>query len=328
MLIHKSRPVLLLLDWDGTLTLKSTLGLIASISTHPSIHPNLSGLSKAYSDDLEIHEQKYRLQKKDRKSLSDELEYLESLEAVERASIQRIEASDILKDVSVKEVDAAADDAIERRKIVLRRGWEKMIESVQQRNGRMGIISVAWSAHFISAALAISATTRPTKGTAIKLDEVEVRANEILADGSGRLDRYFRSEDRGIWTGDGKVRVMNEMIDSFIESEGEGEGAKPRVVYVGDSPTDLGCLMNADVGVCVRDGDGGLTGEQEALKEVLERVGVGCMHARGFRKWSIGEKSRRKIGLGVGEGENEGQRTLWWAGDFEEVCESGILDGS
>ena len=326
MLIHKSRPVLLLLDWDGTLTLKSTLGLIASISTHPSIHPNLSGLSKAYSDDLKIHERKYRLQKKDRKSLSDELEYLESLEAVERASIQRIEASDILKDVSATDVDAAADDAVERRKIVLRRGWEKMIESVQQRNGRIGIISVAWSAHFISTALTISATTPPAKGTAIRLDEVEVRANEILADGSGRLDRYFRSEDRGIWTGDGKVRVMDEMIDSFIESE--GEGAKPRVVYVGDSPTDLGCLMNADVGVCVRDGDAGLTGEQEALREVLGRVGVGCVHVREFRKWSTGEKSRGRIGQGVGEGENEGQRTLWWARDFEEVCESGVLDGS
>ena len=32
------------------------------------------------------------------------------------------------------------------------------MESVQQRNGRIGIISVAWSAHFISTALAISAT--------------------------------------------------------------------------------------------------------------------------------------------------------------------------
>ena len=328
MLIHKSRPVLLLLDWDGTLTLKSTLGLIASISTHPSIHPNLSGLSKAYSDDLKIHEQKYRLQKKDRKSLSDELEYLESLEAVERASIQRIEVSGILKDVCARDVDAAADEAVERRKFVLRRGWGKMIESVQQRNGRTGIISVAWSAHFISTALAISATTPPAKGTAIKLDEVVIRANEILADGSGRLDRYFWSEDRGIWTGDGKVRVMDEMVDSFIESEGEGEGAKPRVVYVGDSPTDLGCLMNADVGVCVRDGDGGLTGEQEALREVLGRVGVGCVHVREFRKWNIGEESRGRIGQGVEEGENEGQRTLWWARDFEEVCESGVLEES
>lgn len=120
---------------------------------------------------------------------------------------------------------------------------------------------------------------------------------------------------------------MHELIPSSSSSssndEDKGEGVKPWIVYLGDSPTDLGCLLNADLGICVRDGDGdgdgkgagGMTSEQKALRGVLDRVGVDC-------RW-IGELEGRKGAVGE-EGEWKGR--LWWARDFDEVRKNGVLD--
>jgi len=56
---YSKRPILLLLDWDGTLTTASTLPLIASITTLPGIHPRWKDLSAAYSEDLARHDTAY-----------------------------------------------------------------------------------------------------------------------------------------------------------------------------------------------------------------------------------------------------------------------------
>ena len=95
---------------------------------------------------------------------------------------------------------------------------------------------------------------------------------------------------------------MHELIEKSTRENG---GVRPWTIYIGDSSTDLGCLMDADVGVCVRDEVE--TGEQRGLREVLQRVGVGCFF------------------VGEWRGRDEGSKCLWWARDFEEV-KRGILD--
>lgn len=90
--------------------------------------------------------------------------------------------------------------------------------------------------------------------------------------------------------------------------EAVGGRERMRSVYVGDSPTDLACLLKADVGICVRDGV--MTGEQRELRGILERIGVQCLH--------VGEFEDRQLG--------DGSKRLWWAGDFDEVCQSGVVD--
>lgn len=50
-------------------------------------------------------------------------------------------------------------------------------------------------------------------------------------------------------------------------------------------------------------------GEQKDLQGTLERIGVECLHVGGFENCHV----------------EDGGMMLWWAGDFEEVCQSGVL---
>lgn len=186
-----------------------------------------------------------------------------------------------------------------------------MVESVLRR-GKVGIVSVAWSRRFIAQVL--EEADRAAGGDGGVVGEIDVVANEICGDGSGVLDRWFGG--KGVWSAADKGAVMGGFIGEILASEG-----RPVVIYIGDSVTDLECLVAADVGVCIRDGV--LTEEQEALREVLVRVGVECFPMREF--------SGGLDGLdGLDGGDREGgkrKRRLWWASDFEEVCESGVFDG-
>ena len=224
--------------------------------------------------------------------------------------------------------------------MVLRKGWEGLVRDVQRREGgRVGVVSVGWSRGWIGGCLREGVRKGEENGewgegaaggegeveVEVEVGDIDIRANELLFDagsgeGTGMLDRYFPSSDSkgeeekkedkegtGIWTAEHKLLVMHELIEKATR---ENEGVRPWTVYIGDSTMDLGCLMEADVGVCVRDEVE--TGEQGGLREVLERCGVGCLH--------VGEwKERMERG-------EEGRKCLWWARDFEEV-RNGILEG-
>ena len=215
--------------------------------------------------------------------------------------------------------------------MVLRRGWGGLVGDVQgKRGGKVGIVSVGWSRGFIGACLREGGGKENGEGCGggdgdgdaveveaeVEVGDIDILANELVFDeegrGTGKLDRYFPSsssssseEGTGIWTAAGKRRVMHELIENRTHEMG---GVRPWVIYIGDSATDLGCLMDADVGICVRDDEVGETGEQGTLREGLERCGVGC-------EWIGGWKGRGERGEGL----------LWWARDFEEV-RRGILE--
>ncbi|MCJ1456476.1 hypothetical protein MMC28_006837 [Mycoblastus sanguinarius] len=316
------RPILLLLDWDGTLITQSTLPLIASIATFPDIHPALAGLSKDYSDDLKRHDETYRLKKNGRKTVGQELAYLDSLRGVERKSIERVEAAGIFKNVCTGDIDIAASGAVEASSITMRKGWARLCEVVQARPaekgvGEMGIVSVAWSRRFIAGVLGEMARRKGCRE--IWLGDVSVWSNEIAEDRSGRMDRYFSDEGGGVWTAGDKARILTEAVKRFAakieegKREETGEATDPLTLYIGDSPTDLACLLKADMGICVRDRT--LTSEQKELNECLERVGVAC-------GW-VGEWKKDAM-----EVEHTDKKKLWWARDFDELCESGLLDGA
>ena len=115
-----------------------------------------------------------------------------------------------------------------------------------------------------------------------------------------------------IWTAGDKGRVMDDVVARATVGGGGDSSSTimlPRTtVYIGDSPTDLACLVKADAGICIR--DAAMTGEQRDLQETLERIGVECLHVGGF-------EDERQV--------KEGRRRLWWARDFEEVCRSGVV---
>ncbi|KAI4138677.1 MAG: hypothetical protein LQ340_008049, partial [Diploschistes diacapsis] len=159
---------------------------------------------------------------------------------------------------------------------------------------------------------------------------LRVMANEIDPSGSGRLSRTRGAADKGeyrihwpegaaanqkpgLWTAKHKLDVMRAVLEqlygeSDIRADGwDGMDGRNRVcsVYVGDSPTDLMCLIEADVGICIRDDEAG-KGEQVELKDALERCAVRCLPITEYRSGNRGL-------------EGECGKTLWWAKDFHEI---------
>ncbi|MCJ1380990.1 hypothetical protein MMC17_004099 [Xylographa soralifera] len=168
------------------------------------------------------------------------------------------------------------------------------------------IISVNWSRAWIAGVLDADLRLRGALGTVRELG-IHVVANELLGldeglGSEGRLDRWWGEGGGGVWTSADKGRVVREVLG---RSRGEVEGGWS--VYVGDGVGDLEGLLECDVGVCVRDGQMGV-GQRE-LRDVLERVGVRC-------RW-----------VGEWRGERGGGERVWWAGGWEEIVRSGVLEG-
>lgn len=300
-------PPLLLLDWDSTLTTSSTLPLIASLSTLPTLHRALHSLSAAYASDLDHHNAAYIPATKDRTTIPQELTYLSSLASVEKASIERLEAKGIWNGVSARDIDVAAAACFGDGSVRLRAGWSRAVGAVQaSQGGRVGVVSVAWSGRFIVGVLGEASRVKGESGVVV--GDMSVVANEIRGDGSGSLEGGLEGGN-GVLTAGDKVRGMERLVREAGAVRGEGERVEPFTIYVGDSPTDLGCLLKADVGICIR--DEALTSEQKALEKTLTKMSVECLSIEQFPGKKDAEMGRRR---------------LWWAADFDEVCEGGVLN--
>ena len=327
-----SRPTLLFLDWDSTLTTASTLPLIASIATYPVQHPELHDLAKAYAEDLRVHNASYLPAESSRTTLEQEIAYLNSLSTVEETSIRRIENAGIFNDVEAEDVKHVAAQAVNRGDVKLRNDWQRCLQSVKRNegdeiNGQVCIISVAWSGLFIRACLEAAMehdsidtpsvndlqqrlhNTHPS----IKTKDISIYANDIHLSDAGKLTGPRQDLNRPLLTAGDKSEIMRTFILGFRETS---PAVETRTVYIGDSPTDLTCLIDADVGICIRDVE--TSGEQKELAVTLQRLGA-------VVKW-VGEFPRDNPMSGVDEEGSSEVQTLWWARDFFEIMQSEILD--
>ncbi|KAL8913556.1 MAG: hypothetical protein Q9171_001639 [Xanthocarpia ochracea] len=305
-----SHPIDLILDFDGTLTTTSTLPLIYDIGhgLNPSC-PSWHLISQAYVDDYsDFLKSSYSK----RTTLSQEIDWLEHRRIIEYRSIARIEATKVFRGITNEIVRAAAEKAVTDGKTEMRRGWEKLVGKVMEGEGKVGIVSVGWSAEFIRGCLSASMNYTRAEGLdgnlemGLNVEVIDVRANTILGGEEGKMDRYWKADDMSlILTADDKLRVMTDLV-------GTGQNDKPPslVVYVGDSTTDLECLLHAEVGICLSGEADTMTGEQKELKETLDRLGIGC-------RW-IGEMNAVDVKL-------RSTDQLWWAEDFDEICHSPLF---
>ncbi|KAI9668258.1 MAG: hypothetical protein M1821_001078 [Bathelium mastoideum] len=336
------RSVCLLLDWDGTLTQQDTTQLIGRVgSDHqiqtlkagsPAIQPQdvpfrdpWNGIVQAYLGDLRHHQETYRPESSHRNSISEEQKWLESLSPIENRSIQRVEKSGIFKGVTAFELRQAGGKAVEDGSLHFRDGWDKLLvadteylkKQVKETDAKISasIISVSWSTDFIKGALSYASQHADKLPNYSGCDtwflqrgamHLEVHANDIdgidRAEGStGLMQSVWQPNIR---TSRDKVLAMKELL---LEN-GELYAAEPYAIYVGDSITDLECLLAADVGVCIRDEPMG-TG-QNSLADSLARINVGTRHVSEFTDVKKGE----------GKGEESQHQIIFWAHDLGEVA--------
>ncbi|KAI4175155.1 MAG: hypothetical protein LQ343_001916 [Gyalolechia ehrenbergii] len=317
-------PIHLILDWDGTLTTTSTLPLIAQTGydlnasfAQPHQLPSWNSISEAYTSDYHAHSNAYTPCAAERNSIEQELAWLESLRYVEGKSMERVEAGGIFRGVRKKDVQRAADEAVREGKVVLRKGWERLIDRVVSANGEVGIVSVGWSGDFIRGCLEAAVRRKNVAeengvGSGDYVARIDIRANEITGVQDGKMSRYFEENGKGgeggIWTARQKRMVMEDMTRK------SKRGIEESLVYVGDSMTDLECLLSADFGVSVWS-EGEMTGEQLDLEQALKRLGIDSRWIGQMRACDVEAEH------GTNRTEMKGYN-LWWARDFDDILES------
>lgn len=303
----------LILDFGGTIVKNNTIPLFDYLRSDQE-STTYSTFAEPYMNDHEQHIQNYRPVKANRTFLYQEYEYLDSLTFVERASIKRIDASNWLKglrwsnsNLSVFQQAAYQIDAVVA--IQWRFGFLELVQAVWQNNGIVDILSVNWSGNFIRSLLRHEFLDK------IDVDRLRIYANEINPSGTGRISRIESingdqlkifwpepgstayDKSKGLWTQGDKVEVMRSIARG-------SETGRMMTVYVGDSKTDLGCIMEADLGICMRH-DNDPSEEAIDLIEVLDRL-----HTKqtSIDRFSKGDTcSENSVGV------------VWFANDFSFI---------
>jgi hypothetical protein len=116
---------------------------------------------------------------------------------------------------------------------------------------------VNWSRHFISSCL---------KAAGVAADPSIILANELDGVAEGK-------PSTGQISSDVEMKIIAS-VDKLKHLEKMRKADAAPIVYVGDSWTDIECLLAADLGVSIRDKPMGSS--QTKLTEALERLRVDC----------------------------------------------------
>ena len=270
---NKTSPVHWILDWDGTTTKKDTLDALVNISA--AAKPNFptqdywNRVSKAYMDDYTATLAQLAPNGTLPSTVSAEKQFLAQMRAVEQRSLDRVSSSCIFAGLTRDAIDAGAKQAVHSRAVELRTGFEGFFRHIQHDRKKDGfmLLSVNWSRTFIQSCVA-AADIVDVPTTSILANELDnIEAGELS---SGKIVTTTHNEAGLIMSSGDKIKTMERM---------QLAGQK---VYVGDSWTDIECLLAADLGICIRDEPMGSS--QKKLAESLTRLGVSCRHLKDYKE--------------------------------------------
>ncbi|KAK3355901.1 HAD-like domain-containing protein [Neurospora tetraspora] len=298
---------LIVFDFDGTVTHQDTINVLAqfAISARSPSRSRQEASEKwkqivdLYVADYAKHKESYVPRVDDRKTLAQELAYLESLRTVEVTSAERVVNAGFFAGLKKGQWEGFGREARrngegrnpdwdgdEGKAVIMRRGFSEFVQQAKERGEKLGIVSVNWSRAFVEGVIE---PEDPDRSEFVK------RVNEVKWPG-GQLEGPEEMGGKVMMTARDKL----EGFETILLDEADGESKKCGSVYFGDSVTDLECLLRADTGIVVVN-----EGEEEKSKLLgtLQRLGFEVPHVSESR---------------------EGMK-LAWARDFEEVLGSKIL---
>ncbi|KAH7077366.1 HAD-like domain-containing protein [Paraphoma chrysanthemicola] len=258
------RPIHWILDWDGTMTQKDTLDTLVNIaaSTKPDFptRERWKEVVAAYMDDYTTTLNTLSPNGALPITIKDERTLLENMKPVEQRSLDRVAQSKIFAGMTAQQLGDGARKAVASGDVALRAGCVDFLRFVTDeatRGAKLHILSVNWSRHFIASCL---------KSAGAEIDSSIILANELegIPEGRESSGQISPGDDMRIVASWDKLRYLEELRRE----------SQARVVYVGDSWTDVECLVGADLGVCIR--DEGMGSSQRKLAEALERLSVDC----------------------------------------------------
>lgn len=241
--------MLVVIDWDDTITSCDTIELL---STPQCQGPPFGYYTDAYMRDYED----YRNAVKPPSNLGEIYAFLSGLGPVEKRSLDRIADGGLFRGITPGELGRRAAG------VRFREMWPEAHRWMCKRhNCDVYILSVNWSCAFIERALGASCIR-------IIANNIESSSGAIVGPDGGADDRVCTAADK---------------LARFEQLK-RGDTS----VYIGDSTTDLMCLLSADVGI--------LMGERAAEK--IRSVGVTLV---GVSEWFRGHRSELIVAADWGE---------------------------
>jgi 2-hydroxy-3-keto-5-methylthiopentenyl-1-phosphate phosphatase len=271
-----TRPIHWILDWDGTITRRDTLDALVSIAATAKpdlhVHQEWQRVSDAYMSDYNDAIKKLAPGGELPKTVQDEKRLLLALSSVEQASLDRVSSSGIFAGLTRQLIEEGAKNLINSKKVELRKGFASFWDSTQKRpHDRLDLLSVNWSRHFIGACL--KAADKPVQKSSIYANELDGIESNLVS--HGHISPKNDAEMLIISSAD-KLRYLNQLRNHHSES------SSAPTVYIGDSWTDIECLLEADLGICIRDEP--LGSSQKKLADRLQSLGVRCPHLSEWRQ--------------------------------------------
>ncbi|KAK0119107.1 hypothetical protein ONS95_007971 [Cadophora gregata] len=294
-----SSPVAFILDFDGTITQKDTISTIANfaIAFHKARGEDFQDSwdinADTYAESYARCLHGYKTAREDRKTLAEEIAYLRATKGIEVGSFTAVSKSGIFQGIGEEQWRQGGRDAIKTGDVNVRKGFRDFIQLLCESGAIWGVVSVNFSSQFIRGVLEASLEA----GAA----ELEVLANDPDEEGT------LRGPSRGpvMATSDAKLAAMNELLQRW---KSRSKAGVPRVVYIGDSGTDIECLTAEGViGIVISRRAEPTPGDWMAtvMMDMLKRVGLEPVH--------------------VGSQQEGKGSSLYWARDFGEIIRSPLL---
>ncbi|KAG6224376.1 hypothetical protein E4U34_000410 [Claviceps purpurea] len=284
----------LVLDFDGTITQLDTTAelVLAAIRRQRRHQPDLlaawTDAVQAYMQEYHAFKANYTPTRDQRTTPAQEDVYLASLRPIEEASLTRISDSGIFRDLEDTDLFEMGVEVISEDIVAIRSGWGAVLGEAIRRGIPVTILSVNWSRAFIRGVLSCLKGGPSVEGVTVIANDLS-EEGEIIGPGGDSECRLMTSQD--------KLEALRREIPV-------GE----KVVYVGDSVTDLGCLMEVSRGVALASEEGG--DGPPLLLNTLRRIGVELVPV-GEVERAVRERSEKKA--------------VFWAKEVEELLESGAL---
>ncbi|CAJ2513823.1 Uu.00g019420.m01.CDS01 [Anthostomella pinea] len=281
------------LDFDGTITAQDTISELANFALRfqnsrqqlqpeagvgADLKPQWDAVVKAYIDDHKAQVACYRPAEAARRELHEKVAFLRDLKAVETRSLARIKSCALFQGITPAAFREAGRALVREGTVVIRPGFADFVRRRVEQGWRVYVVSVNWSSAFI-------------EGACGGVDGLSVIANDVREEdgsvaGPEVLNAEGREQHRNLTNSCDKLDVMT----AVLERDGLVRDGS-RSFYLGDSTTDLECLLAATRGIVVADRD------DTTLLRTLRRIGKSVPRVRDADQ-------------GAG---------LSWASDFEEV---------
>lgn len=310
-------PQIFILDFDATITQDDTISALfrGAVAFHSGrdeetgkvMGEKLKWILTEYAKDWNAFHSSAKVKSDNFKSVGELIKYQQSLETIEQASFDRVSDSRILGGITKDEWNEIAAKAVRSGDVVVRSSFSHFVDEIRSGGGRWGIVSVNFCESWVRGIL--NATGVPAEE-----DEVIILANEPDKNGviHGPHRGELKQQGQVVCTSNGKLEGLKDLTKR-LRGNAHGGNQDTNIVFMGDSGTDIECLMAEGVTGIVMIKQNG----ESKLTDRLEKVGEIEMGRYGGLR-SI--KSVKDY-----EQKTDGFKRAWFAKDFEDVLSSPLL---